>query len=210
VCGSFDFANPPVPVIKSFQNERTASSGVLKNFKIKEPFILGFGKISESMNLEFQVFENSQRTGGLYEGQAKNSEFRVGSLTQSFDFVEPQIRVETGSTTSENHWLRVKTSNLTFDNCWSRVHMMPYHYPHETLSTPIKLCVALVSLSSVPHHQALCGTCFIELCTPSSSSAHRGLSGACFIELCYPPLSCLVLVSLVLLHLAFLSLHCFA
>jgi hypothetical protein len=41
------------------------------------------------MNLEFQVFENSQRTGGLYEGQAKNSEFRVGSLTQGFDFVEP-------------------------------------------------------------------------------------------------------------------------
>jgi hypothetical protein len=42
VCGSFDFANPPVPVIESFQNERTSSSGVLKKFKIKEPFILGF------------------------------------------------------------------------------------------------------------------------------------------------------------------------
>jgi hypothetical protein len=42
LCGSFDFANPPVPVIKSFQNERIASSGVLKNFKIKEPFVLGF------------------------------------------------------------------------------------------------------------------------------------------------------------------------
>jgi hypothetical protein len=106
------------------------------------------------MNVRFQVFENSQRTSGLYEGQAKNSRFRVGSLTQCFDFVEPQVRVENGSTTSENHWLRVKTSYLTFDNCWSRVLHMPYHYPHETLSIPIKLCVALVSLSSVPH-QAL-------------------------------------------------------
>jgi hypothetical protein len=59
------------------------------------------------MNLEFQVFENSQRTSGLYEGQAKNSQFGVGPLTQCFDFVEPQVRVETGSTTSENRWLRV-------------------------------------------------------------------------------------------------------
>jgi hypothetical protein len=44
VCGSFDFADPPVPVIKSFQNERTSSSGVLKIFKSK--------------NLLFWVFEN--------------------------------------------------------------------------------------------------------------------------------------------------------
>jgi hypothetical protein len=49
----------------------------------------------------------------------------LGSLTQCFDFVEPQVRVETGSTTSENHWLRVKTSYLTFDNCWSRVYTCP-------------------------------------------------------------------------------------
>ncbi len=176
VYGSIHFANPPVPVIKRFQNERT--SGVFKIFKIKEPFILGFWIFLESMNLEFQVFENSQRTSGLYEGQAKNSQFRAGSLMQCFDFVEPQVRVETGSTTSENHWLRVKTSYLTCDNCGSRVYTCPtithmrsylppsssvWHLFHWALS-PIKLCVALVSSSSVPPYRGLSGTCFIELC----------------------------------------------
>jgi hypothetical protein len=148
------------------------------------------------MNLRFQVFENSQRTSGLYEGQAKNSRFRVGSLTQCFDFVEPQVEVETGSTTSENHWSRVKTSYLTFGNCWSRAYICPtithmrrylspsssvWHLFHWALS-PIKLW-------------ALCGTCFIELCTPievclalvSSSSVypHRAV-WCCFACLLAP------------------------
>jgi hypothetical protein len=115
VSGSFDFANPSAPVIKSFQNERnlqfwgfekfqnqrTFYSGFLKNFGINEPRVFRFLKIlKESVG----IMKDRQRIHNL----------GLGSLTQCFDFAEPQVRVETGSTTSENHWLRVKTSYLTF------------------------------------------------------------------------------------------------